>query len=591
MCGIVGIFGSGEKASIEAMTRKIGHRGPDGRGVVHLGAATLGTTRLSLLDREHGGQPARSDDGLLALVYNGEIYNHRQLRSSLETRGQVFRGRCDTEVLLRAFVLDGPGCVESLEGMFAFAVTDGKTLWIARDAFGIKPLYYALLNGGRELVFSSELKAMLEHPAVSRKMDRSALLDQCVFGYYLANKTPFAGICEVPPGSLLTCKQEKDRPLRLELHGHSAPAEVEEPATLEAAGNEVLAELRASVQAQCLADHPVGAYLSGGIDSSLLVALMMENRAEPVHTFATAGDPRHPDLGMARALADAMGTIHHERILDARTMLEALPSAVVDLETMGLPSIAEIAAPQVRRHVKAALCGDGADELFAGYAMHGHPGRWLRLFSERYNLLVRSRQVRIDEARDTLAALRELAGPQGETSGGEALQTRFHAFYLRSQLTVAHLRRWDAGTMAHGLELRVPYLTRSLRDLALALPWSFRLHGRSTKLALRAAARRALPASLANAILERPKLAAPSAFERHGKTLERYLARCLPVGWQEDPHPFRPYFVRPLDRFLLDLFVFLFVGHGGSVPEGFRARDLYREHGEALREALETASL
>jgi asparagine synthase (glutamine-hydrolysing) len=354
----------------------------------------------------------------------------------------------------------------------------------------------------------------------------------------------------------------------------------------------LVARLRASVAEQRVADHPVGAYLSGGLDSSLLVTLMAEGASGPVHTFATADAPDHPDLVMARRVAEHLGTRHHERLVGPRELLAALPASVLALESTGLPSIAEVTAPEIRRHVKAALCGDGADELFAGYVMHARPGEWVSRFAQGFNRLVAGGGIRKEDAAPTVAVLHSLAprlGLEGEGEGEGDLRERFYRFYLGAQLTSGHLRRWDLGTMAHGLELRVPYLSRPLRDLALALPWSHRLGPRATKRALRQAGKKILPPALAQEVIERRKLAAPAAYRRRARVLDRYLRRLLPAGWESQEHPLRPYYGSALERCLLDLFLFAFIARGGELPEGFQVGDLYQRHREELEAALESS--
>ncbi len=594
MCGIAGIFGAGDSSPIQAMTSRLAHRGPDGLGVIHHGAAHLGATRLSLVDFEHGVQPIVSDDGRLALVFNGEIYNHDDRRRALTASGAGFRGRCDTEVLLRAFERDGPACVESLEGMWAFAISDGDRLWLGRDPFGIKPLVYAVVDDGRTLIFASELKALLAHPAVPRRLDRSALFDQAVFGFILHHKTYFAAIREVPPSTLIDVSRGADGRLRLTSRRHSPVPPLDLPSDGEAIAEMLLERLRQSVHEQREADHPVGAYLSGGVDSSLLVALMTEGRREPVHTFASADTPQHPDLAMARGVAEHFRTVHHEHLVCSRDLLDALPSAVVNLESTAPSSIAEIAAPRLRPHVKAALCGDGADELFAGYIMHAQPDRWLHVYGERYNRLVRGGGLSPADVADALAMVKALAAKglaaKGQDPDSQELRDRFYRFYLDDQLTSGHLRRWDLGTMTHGLELRVPYLSKPLRDFASSLSWDQRIRGRVTKVALRAVARRILPPPLADAIVERRKYAAPSAYVRSTRVLDRYLRLHVPERDTSDPHPLRACFATPVERCTLDLFVLCFVGHGGHLPDGLDVRELYRRHRDDLADALVVAT-
>jgi asparagine synthase (glutamine-hydrolysing) len=588
MCGLAGLFGEApashdDENLLATMLERLAHRGPDGRGIARSGRALLGSTRLSLIDLDHGHQPARGSATGLLLAYNGELYNHAATRARLTARGLRFEGRCDTEVLLRALEADGLACLAELEGMYAFAASDGTRLWLARDAFGIKPLYYALVQDGRRLVFASEVKALMAHPGVARRLDRTTLLEQAVFGFWLEQRTPWQAIRELPPGQVASVSVGNDGHLKIEFSTHSEPR-APGPAAETRPEDALLEGLDASVARQMLADHPVGAYLSGGLDSSVLVALATRHCAGPLHTLACAAHPDHPDLLAARAVATALGTQHHEHVPSTRDLLAAVAPSLVASESAVLPSIAELGAARLRRHVKAALCGDGADELFAGYPMHVDPGAWLRGRASRFNALVSTGAVRRDEAAASLACLRALHDDGLEPG----LRTRVWRFALGSQLTNGHLRRWDLGTMAHGLELRVPYLDRDLRDLALHLPEDLRLRGSESKWLLRGVARRVLPASIVDLVVNRPKLAAPDAYGRGQGVVRRFLARLAP---RDDPrrHPLWPYASHPAERVLLDLFVLAFAGWGGTLPADFQLNDLYRAHSEALASAYDRA--
>lgn len=589
MCGIAGLFSAAPASAddarlVEGMLDRLVHRGPDGRGVARVGRALLGNTRLSLIDFEHGHQPAVSASTGLALAYNGEIYDHARVRARLLARGVRFVGRCDTEVLLRVLEVDGLEGLEHLEGMYAFAASNGHELWLARDAFGVKPLYYALTNHGRTLVFASEVKALLAHPAVARRLDRTALLEQSVLGFWLDQRTPWLDVRELGAGQVARVRVETGGRLHIDIAQHSAPHALVLPEG-RALEDLLIERLEASVAQQMLADHPVGAYLSGGLDSSLLAVLAARQSQRPLHTLACASQATHPDLLAARAVSEALGTRHHEHVASTRELLAAVAPSIVALESSVLPSIAELGAARLRVHVKAALCGDGADELFAGYPLHVESAAWLAGRAGRFNALVATGAVRRDEAAATFACLQTLRG-DGVEAG---VRERVWRFALGSQLTNGHLRRWDLGSMAHGLELRVPYLDRGLRDLALSLPAHLRWCGSETKSLLRQIARRLLPARVAAFVVERPKLAAPDAYGHGQAVLRRFLARLAP---RDDvrQHALWPYASHPAERVLLDLFVLAFAGGGGALPEGFRIEDLYREHAGALAAAQALAA-
>ncbi|MCP3065170.1 asparagine synthase (glutamine-hydrolyzing) [Myxococcus sp. K38C18041901] len=584
MCGIAGMFGGVDEQLLSRMRHRLAHRGPDGSGAAVLGHAALTSTRLSLVDFETGAQPMRGREGQPVLVYNGELYNHQELRSRLEARGVRFQGRSDTEVLLRAFEHEGLRCVEALEGMYAFAATDGEQLWLARDPFGIKPLLYALVDGGRRLVFASELKALLEEPAVPRQLDRASLFEWSTLHNVLGDKTFFRAVREVPAGGTLTVRRGPDGVLRLEHGRHGEPRPVELPSEPGALVEALHSRLRASVRGQRVADHEVGVFLSGGLDSSLLTALLTEVGGAQVHTFTAAESAEHPDVQASRELAALLGTEHHEYLFSSERLVRALPETIVSLEAPMEASLVESAAPDIRGHVKTVLCGDGADELFAGYAVHASPEPWVRASMENYNRLIRTRRVAPEECREAKAVLSTMAARDPHV-----LREAVHRFFLDSPLRYSHLRVWDHGSMAHGLEVRVPFLDTRVRDLALALPWSWRLRGETRKVLLREVARRVLPTSIAEHIIQRPKLAAPSAVAGATERLKRLAETLVPPEHQER-HPFGHFCARPIELLRLDLFILLFVGRGGRLPEGFRTEDLYGAYREELTAALAQAA-
>jgi asparagine synthase (glutamine-hydrolysing) len=557
------MMGAVDPPVLEEMVRRLAHRGPDGHGFVVRGAIGLGSTRLSLLDWDTGSQPWSSEDGRLTLVFNGEIYNHRELRRRLEALGHSFRGYSDTEVLLRAWQAWGPACVSELEGMFAFAITDGERLFLARDPFGQKPLYYWLSGNGRRLVFGSELKALLADPSVPRVVDRAALLELRVFGIPLAERTFLKGLTPLPASGSLWVEQRQDGTLLLTAGRHSAPRPVALPSDAEALEELLTERLTESVRRIAVADHPVGIYLSSGLDSALLATLLVREGRGPIHSFTFADTADHPDVVTSRALAAVLGTVHHEGTMDTAALVAGLPRSIWSLEMPVGFSLIDTMAPRVRQHVKAALCGDGADELFAGYPVHAEPGAWLARSVAAYNQLIDTGQVHREDA----------------------AASNLYRFFQEDPLQQSHLGLWDRGAMAAGLEIRLPYLDTTVRDLALALPWEWKIRGEVRKYLLRQVARRLLPEAVAEEIVRRRKLAAPSSHERSSQELERFCQALLPEA-HAAAHPYRLFLHRSAAFVQLDVFVFLFVAHGGRVPEGFTLERLYTAHLDELKDAL-----
>jgi asparagine synthase (glutamine-hydrolysing) len=379
VCGICGIYEFRERRAVDCRTlhdmiESIRHRGPDDDGIYVDGDLALGMRRLSIIDLAGGKQPIRSEDGNVVVVFNGEIYNYRALRAQLQRQGHVFSTACDTEVVAHLYEEYGEEAVHHIRGMFAFAVWDvpHRKLFLARDRLGIKPLYYT--QAGGRLVFGSEIKSILQHPAVQARLDPSALSAYLSLKYVPAPRTMFADILALPPGYILTCNSAgvRARPYwDLSFAGNNQVDQHEE------AYAEQLAELlREAVQMHLMSDVPFGAFLSGGLDSSMVVALMSQFLNQPVKTFSVgfegdgAGDS---ELPYARLVAQRFGTDHHEVFIRPRDFVELaekvvwhLDQPIADQATLATYMVAELAS----KHVKMVLTGEGGDELFAGYARY-----------------------------------------------------------------------------------------------------------------------------------------------------------------------------------------------------------------------------
>lgn len=427
MCGIAAVAGARDEALLAAMLAKMRHRGPDGVGSCALAEGGLGHVRLAILDVEGGAQPMTNERGDLTIAFNGEIYNHLELRREIERR-HLFRTRSDTEVLVHLYEEQGEDLLARLDGMFALALAGPRGLLVARDPLGIKPLYYG--RRGEATIFGSELKIFPE-------MDELKVLPA---GHAMfAGGEPWRFAPPFPPRSALV-----DPPL---------------PEVLE----EVRRLLDAAVVKRLMSDVPVGVYLSGGLDSSL-VAAMMRPHTVRLHSF-TAGIEGAPDLEAAREVAAMLGTEHHELIYTADEVEEAIPEVVASLESFDAPLVRS-AVPMffvsrlAARHVKVVLTGEGADELFAGYAYLARLGDGQRLRDELTEIVRR--------------------------------------------LQDTNLQRADRMTMAHGIECRVPFLDLALVRYVSRLPLELVAPrpGRPEKWLLREACRGLLPPS----ILDRKKL-------------------------------------------------------------------------------------
>ncbi|HMO80748.1 MAG TPA: asparagine synthase (glutamine-hydrolyzing) [Pyrinomonadaceae bacterium] len=371
MCGIVGIVKNSEghidPDLVERMNSAIVHRGPDDEGFYLNRNVGLGMRRLSIIDVATGRQPIHSEDKSKWIVFNGEIYNYQELRADLEKRGDKFYTSSDTEVVVRLFDRYGPDCLQHLRGMFAFAIWDERNdeLFIARDRVGKKPLLYSHRPNG-DLIFGSEFKALLEHPSISREVDEVAIDAYLSYMCVPAPLTAFKQIRKLEPGHWLKWKNGRIETQRYWLPDFSKKIKISETEAIE----EATRLLREATRLRMISEVPLGAFLSGGVDSSTVVALMAEESSTPVKTFSIGFEEQDfSELKYARLVAEHVGAEHHEFIVRPDA-LEVLPTLV---EHYGEPYADSSAIPtyyvakETRKHVTVALNGDGGDESFAGY--------------------------------------------------------------------------------------------------------------------------------------------------------------------------------------------------------------------------------
>ncbi|MEO0973517.1 MAG: asparagine synthase-related protein, partial [Pseudomonadota bacterium] len=388
------------------MVGALHHRGPDGAGVASCAKtqAVIGSTRLALLDDDGGAQPwhfGTYDGASAILVFNGELYNHPELAAALTTSGAAPpRSSCDTETLARGWQTVGASIWSQLDGMFAAAIVEKGELVLARDPHGQKPLFIWREAQGRALAFASEVGALLAEKRVHRHLDAQSVVEWGAIGFPLRDDALLAGVRSLPPGHELRVRvgsdgrlHETQRDFRADTRERSVDVRLPDPRGKALRSEDPIEALATAlpnvVSSHARADHPVGLFLSGGLDSGLLAALMVEHGTSPVHTFTMADDPTHPDLVAAREFAAQIGTFHHERIVSADDMELAWPLTVAAQGLPLAPTVAELGGDWARQWVKAVLVGDGADELFAGYRYHQVPRRTIGSMAEGYNRMVR----------------------------------------------------------------------------------------------------------------------------------------------------------------------------------------------------------
>jgi asparagine synthase (glutamine-hydrolysing) len=557
MCGIAGVVYADAARPVsrnlaEAMGAAIAHRGPDGSGIWQEPGVALVHRRLAIIDLAGGNQPLSNEDGSVQVVFNGEIYNYQELRRELEQRGHRFRTHSDTEVLVHLYEERGEHLVERLRGMFAFALWDRKAqqLLLGRDRVGIKPLYYCLTP--QQILFGSELKTILADAATPRTVDPAALEDYIAYGMVSGSRTIFTGIAKLPPGHVLILSRERwqaepQRYWQLRFQPDERPS-------LQEWREAVEAKVREAVRLHLIADVPVGAFLSGGIDSSVVVACAAGQTQGQLQTFSMGfNETRFSELPAAGQIAKQFSTLHREQVVtpDAVTLLDELVKYYDEpfADSSAIPTY--LVSRLASRHVKVALSGDGGDEAFAGYARYSHDLReealrkrlpeglrrrilgplgriwpkadWLprplRAKTALTNLALDSAsayantlaQCRPPLRRTLLApdVARSLNGHGPEDAvrsgfaqgcAGDAL-TGMLAADIATVLPDDFLVKVDRASMANGLEVRPPLLDHELLELTARIPSHWKIQRGETKWLLKESFRRHLPAE----ILARPK--------------------------------------------------------------------------------------
>ena len=542
MCGICGVVcaernGAPDLEAVGRMSARLVHRGPDDDGLFHRGPVALAARRLSIIDLDHGHQPIANEDGSVVVVQNGEIYNYRELKRELEGSGHRFKTDCDTEVLVHLYEEHGDSFAEKLRGMFAVAIWDGREeerLVLARDRFGIKPLYYRHVDG--DLSFASELKAMLEQPGFSRAIDPQAVSAYLAFNSIPAPLTIFSEARKLPPGHLLSWRGGE-----IKLSRFARPRPVDAEQVRRGGADELAVELREvlrdSIRAHLVSDVPVGVLLSGGVDSGGITALAAAETGEALKTFSIGFEETGFDeLSRARLVAQRFGTDHHELILrpDAVELLPKLVEAFDEPfgDSSALPTylVSELASGEV----KVALSGEGGDELFGGYYTYvadllaPRVGRLAALASPLIEALPSSdarvgfdykakrfaraatlpplerhhgwKEIFSAQLRGSLLGARDSGWDPldlyreryAETAGAPPLarmQDVDLGIYMPDDLLV----KTDRLSMAHSLELRVPFLDQRVAEFAMALPTPLKVRGLAKKRLLRRALAPLLP--------------------------------------------------------------------------------------------------
>ena len=568
MCGITGImqFGSArvEPEALRQMCAAMVHRGPDDEGIYTAGPVGIGMRRLSIVDLATGHQPLSNEDGTIWIVFNGEIYNHAELREKLQSRGHQYRTHSDTETIVHLYEEYGTDCVQHLRGMFAFAIWDGRRqrLFIARDRLGIKPLYYQLTS--QQLIFGSEIKVVLACPGTEARLDRAVLPEYLAFGYLSGEQTFYNGICKLMPGHWM--EVDPSGQIRIERYWDLRVTESASSQPENYYVDTYREMLEQAVNSHLMSDVPLGVFLSGGVDSSAVAALMTKIRRAPVETFSVGyAEDEYSELPYARVVSKHLNSIHHEVLVGQQEFFDSLPyliwhedEPIVWPSSVALYFVAQLA----RSRVKVVLTGEGADETLGGYSRYAFTiknGVWDRLYRRMIPGTVRSAirgsigdstligaTVRrklshtflarngnswssfyfdnflsaFSESEQSGLLTQEVVAECGagapyrhvleywEHSSGEMLQRLLYTD-IKTYL-VELLMKQDNMSMAASIESRVPFLDHALVEFATNIPQNLQLGGFAGKRILKKAVEDLLPHS----ILYRPKLGFPTPWSR-----------------------------------------------------------------------------
>ena len=559
MCGIAGLWSTDREANVdrpllERMISSLAHRGPDGDGIHLEPGVGLAHRRLSIIDLAGGAQPLGNEDGTVLVTFNGEIYNFRGLARELQALGHRFRTHSDTEVIVHAWEQWGERCVERFAGMFVFALWDRnrQTLFIARDRLGKKPLYYAWLPDGG-LAFASELKALLVHPRIARDLDPLAIEEYFGLGYVPDPRSILKAVRKLPAAHTLTVSRNGARAAPREYW--DLPRFATANTDVVTACDQLIEHLRAAVQARLISEVPLGAFLSGGVDSSAVVAMMAQTCSEPVNTCSISfRDPQYDEAKYAQLVADRYHTNHHVEVVESDdfglidTLAGVYDEPFADSSAIPTYRVCQLA----RRRVTVALSGDAGDETFAGYRRY----RW-HMHEERIRAVLPqllrgplfgalgALYPKVDWAPKVFRAKSTLQSLALDSVGAYFNTVSVVPDYLRNKLLSTQLRRElqgynavqvlrgfadrahdfdplslvqyvdfktylcgdiitkvDRASMAHSLEVRVPMLDHRFLEWAVTLPPQLKLHGGSGKFILK----KALEPHVPHDVLYRPKM-------------------------------------------------------------------------------------
>lgn len=555
------------------MLESIRDRGPDSFHTILFGNHSLGECGLNIVSTNSDILPLVDEQNHVALLFNGEIYNYQEIKKELSKEGHIFKSNTDSETLIPLYMRYGKEFVRHLKGMFAIVIIDKDQILLARDKFGIKPLYYFQL--GNRLIFGSEIKALLQQPDVPAELDMESLEELIVFGYvYSPERTLLKDIYQVPPGSVVSFNGNRISKYKY----YHIPATfyrdngkfVYEDSVYQLRGH----LLKTFELFHSHGNQEKGIYLSGGLDSTIMAVLSKEILDRPVHTYTLYDSEDAPDLNYARKVARAIGSNHHECIVTTEDYFRELPHFVWRYENLIAGGVFDIqggiAFQILSKHIsdfhRVAFTGEGADELFGGYYwIYTHPLG----FSDR----IRGRVTRLPPVNRTRKIVRKIFPmPEDES----LYRKNLFNVLMQSGLANYHLWSVDRSCGSYGFEARPPYLYDDLAEYALSLPIDFKVFGKSiTKKILRDAAMPLLKRYGLDEILERKKYGMPAALDYIGPEIIREVNQLVPHEIIEQ-HPFRDYLRGAVDVLMFDLFYYFMIHKRGMFEPDISVNDFYK---------------
>ena len=574
MCGICGIYNEKNPKAIRSMLESIRHRGPDSFMTMLFGNHSLGECGLNIVSRKDDVLPLVDRENEIALLFNGEIYNYQEIKNELLKDGCIFTSNTDSEVIIPLYRKYGKDFVKHLKGMFAIVIIDKGQIILARDKFGIKPLFYYQID--EKLIFGSEIKSLLQYADVPAELDLESLEEITVFGYIFSDEhTLLKDIYQVPPGCLIS----------FDGNSVSTQSYFQRPASFYAGNGDFDYQESVDQLATILlktfelfhnhGDSEKGIYLSGGVDSTLMAVLSREILERPIHTYTLYDSEDAPDFNYARKVAKCVGSEHHEFFVTADDYLRELPNFLYHYENIvagGVFDIQGAAAFQIlskhiSRNHKVAFTGEGADELFGGYYwIYTHPLGFSDRVTERASSLPVQSKTR---------GVVESIFPHPEDE--RVYRKNLFDILMKSGLANYHLWSVDRSCSAFGFETRPPYLYDDIAEFALSIPIDFKVPEKTiTKRILKDAALPYLKKYNLTDIIDRKKYGMPAALEHIGPRIQEEIAKIVPRN-NIQKHPFRRYLSSPTDVLMFDLLYYFLINRRGKPTPNISAFDFYKD--------------